>query len=92
MFVLPRVHAIIKGSNGESFRLYKDVMGAVPKWVEDSAYFRALVQDGKLVVSDSTKDKVVEAKLETAEKISAEKNEATIEAVKAEPKKTRSKK
>ena len=85
MFVLPRVNAIIKGSNGESYRLYKNTMGAVPKWVEDSAYFRALVQDGKIVVTESTKDKVVEAKLETAEKISAEKNEAVI-------KKTRSKK
>lgn len=85
MFVLPRVNAIIKGSNGESFRLYKDVMGAVPRWAEDSAYFHALVQDGKLVVSDSAKDKVIEAKIEAADKISAEKNESVI-------KKARSKK
>ena len=31
----------------------RDYMGPVPAWAEKSAYFRALVEDGKVIVSDS---------------------------------------
>ena len=38
-------------------------VGDVPDWVGETAYFRALVKDGKIGVPDSRKDKDVENQL-----------------------------
>lgn len=92
MFVLSRGNILFNGPNGETFRLHKDLMGTVPAWVSDSAYFAALVKDGKIVVSETAKDSVVEAKVKEAEETAKKINEETIEAIKAEkPKKGKKK-
>lgn len=46
-------------------------MTSVPDWVAKSSFFAALVQEGRIAISDSVKDAVVEkavAKAEEAEK------------------------
>lgn len=65
-----------------SFSLRKDDITVVPDWVAKSPYFAALVEDGKIVVSEGTK--TLEKKVEASE---------TSGDVPQEPKKTsRSKK
>ena len=41
-------------------RLPRGFMGAVPDWAAETAYFKALAADGKLVVSASKSDKELE--------------------------------
>ena len=55
MFVVSRRNIILPGPNGERFKMPRDYMGPVPAWAEKSAYFRALVEDGKVIVSESRK-------------------------------------
>ena len=63
MIVFARKNILFQ-QNGASYLLKKDSIGTVPAWVSDSAYFAALVKDGKIVISESKKD----ADLEKAEK------------------------
>lgn len=59
-FVLPNRNIIIPGPDGKrSCRLTKGTMNSVPDWVPETAYFKALVSDGKVVLSTSGKDKDV---------------------------------
>lgn len=67
MFVLPRKNILFRGPNGESFTLHKDIMGTVPAWVSGSAYFKALVADGKIVAVESTSDKAVVSAVEAVD-------------------------
>lgn len=57
MFVFSKRNIILPGPNGEKFRMPKDYMGAVPAWAEDSTYLKALMADGKVVLSESGTDK-----------------------------------
>ena len=57
MIVVSRRNIILPGPNGERFHMARDYMGPVPGWAEKSAYFRALVEDGKVIVSESRKKK-----------------------------------
>lgn len=43
--------------------LKKDVLADVPDWAADTAYFKALVADGKIVVTDRS-DKATQAAAE----------------------------
>ena len=38
----------------------KDYMGPVPAWAEESAYLKALAADGKVIISDSGRDKDID--------------------------------
>ena len=50
MLVYSRINAVIPGNNGrEKIRLNKGLVVDVPKWAAATAYFKALVTDGKLV-------------------------------------------
>ena len=55
MLVYSRIKAIIPGEAGknerEKVRLHKGLVTDVPKWAAATAYFKALVADGKLVVT-----------------------------------------
>lgn len=68
MFVLARANVLFRADDGTSFRIYRDQMGTVPAWVSDSAYFKALVKDGKILVTESTSDKAIAAAEKKAEK------------------------
>lgn len=55
MFVLAKRNIIIPGAPGvEPVRLKKGLFATVPDWAADTAYFRALAADGKLVAVDHT--------------------------------------
>ena len=57
MIVVSKRNILLPGPNGEKFQMPRDYMGPVPDWAEKSAYFRALVEDGKVIVSESRKKK-----------------------------------
>lgn len=67
MFVVSKRNIIIPSTDGsQAFRLPKDFMGDVPAWVSDSPYFKGLVSDGKIIVSNSKSDKSLEASAKAA--------------------------
>lgn len=68
MFVMSTRNIIIPSPDGkESVRLRRGEMGPVPAWAAKTAYFKALVADGKIVVSDSRKDRDQEKARKAAE-------------------------
>ena len=67
MFVVSKRNIIIPSPDGsQAFRLPKDFMGDVPAWVSDSPYFKGLVSDGKIIVSNSKSDKSLESSAKAA--------------------------
>lgn len=67
MFVVSKRNIIIPSPDGsQAFRLPKDFMGDVPAWVSDSPYFKGLVSDGKIIVSNSKSGKSLEASAKAA--------------------------
>ena len=57
MIVVSKRNINLPGPTGERIHKARDYMGPVPGWAEKSAYFRALVEDGKVIVSESRKKK-----------------------------------
>lgn len=57
MFVVSKRNIILPGPDGEKFHMPRDYMGPVPAWAEESAYLKALAADGKVIISDSGRDK-----------------------------------
>lgn len=59
MLVYSRVNAIIPSNDGrEKVRVNRGVVAEVPKWALATAYYKALVADGKLVpTSKATADR-----------------------------------
>ncbi len=59
MLVYSRINAIIPSKDGrEKVRVNKGLVADVPKWAAATAYFKALVADGKLVMTTkATADK-----------------------------------
>ena len=61
MFVVSKRNIFIPSPDGsQKFRLPAGYMGAVPDWAAKTAYFKALVADGKIAISKSKKDKDIE--------------------------------
>lgn len=60
MFVVSKRNIILPGPDGKKFRMSREYMGEVPGWAAKSDYFKALVKDGKVIVSGSRKDKDVQ--------------------------------
>lgn len=60
MFAVSNRNIILPGPDGERFRMPKGWMGPLPAWAEKSAYLKALAADGKVILSDSGADKVLE--------------------------------
>lgn len=68
-FVVSNRNIVIPSQDGrERVKLPKGFMGMVPDWVPKTAYFKALVSDGKLIVSESKSDKDLERERKAAEK------------------------
>lgn len=57
MFVVSKRNILLPGPDGETFHMPRDYVGPVPAWAEGSAYLRALASDGKVIISDSGRDK-----------------------------------
>lgn len=65
MFVVSKRNVIVPSADGSAaFPLPKGFVGPVPRWVAETAYFKALVEDGKVGVTESTGDAEVERQLE----------------------------
>lgn len=62
MFVLPKRNILLPWAGG-TIRLARGVMATIPDQTAETAYFKALVADGKLVVSDRS-DKSAQAAAE----------------------------
>lgn len=68
-FVVSNRNIVIPSPDGrERVRLPKGFMGTVPDWAPQTAYFKALAADGKLIVSESKSDKDLEKERKAAEK------------------------
>lgn len=67
MFIVSKRNIILPGPDGHKFRIPKDYMGEAPAWAAKSDYFKALVKDGKIVISKSKKDKDIQAAEESPE-------------------------
>ncbi len=56
MIVVSRRNLLIPSPDGsQKFHLPRGYMGPVPDWAAKTAYFKALVADGKIVVSETKK-------------------------------------
>lgn len=65
MFVMVKRNVILPSRDGsKKHAVSRDYVGDIPDWATETAYFRALVRDGKIVVPDSTKDKDTQAAAE----------------------------
>lgn len=68
-FVASNRNIVIPSPDGaERVKLPRGYMGAVPDWAAKTAYFKALVADGKLIVSEAKPDKALERERKAAEK------------------------
>lgn len=61
MFIMSKRNIIIPSPDGKaSKRLYKGYVGPVENWVAQTDYFKALVKDKKIIVTETTKDSELE--------------------------------
>lgn len=64
MFVLSKRNLILPSPDGSrSIRVRQDYVGEIPDWAAQTAYFSALVADGKIVPT-TTRDKDTQAAAE----------------------------
>lgn len=83
-FVVSNRNIVIPSPDGrQRFKLPRGFMGAVPGWAAETAYFKALVADGKLVVSASKSDKDLEKERKAAERARRKAEEAARKAAEA---------
>lgn len=76
-FVVSNRNIVIPSPDGrQRVRLPQGFMGAVPDWAAETDYFKALVADGKLVVSASKSDKELEKERKAAERARKKAEEA----------------
>lgn len=62
MFIMSKRNIELPSPDGSMrLKVQKDFIGDIPDWAADTAYFRALVKDGKIAVPASTKDKHITA-------------------------------
>ena len=58
MFVVSNRNIILPSKNGDkTFPLSRGFIGDIPSWACETDYFAALVQDGKISIPKSDKDK-----------------------------------
>ena len=81
MLVISRGNFLFR-ENGENYLLKREVLTSIPTWVSQSSFFAALVREGRIVISESTKDSVVEKAIEVAEtkekEVKAEKEQKAV--------------
>lgn len=61
MLVMAKRNVMLPSADGtKKHAVSRDYVGDIPDWATETAYFRALVADGKIVVPDSHKDKDIQ--------------------------------
>lgn len=61
MFIMSKRNIIIPSPDGKaSKKLYKGYVGPVENWVAQTDYFKELVKDKKIIVTETTKDNELE--------------------------------
>lgn len=66
MLVIARGNFLFR-ANGENYLLKRGVLTSVPSWVAAEPFFKALCNEGRIAISETTKDSEVEKKVEEAE-------------------------
>jgi hypothetical protein len=85
-FVVSNRNIVIPSPDGRRrVRLPRGFMGAVPDWAAETAYFKALAADGKLVVSVPRSDKELEKEQKAAGRARKKAEEAARTAARGEP-------
>ncbi|WP_297233990.1 hypothetical protein [uncultured Flavonifractor sp.] len=74
MFVMTKQAVLFHRPDGETFRAPNGYVGAVPDWVTETKQFKRQVAAGKIVASQTSKDKDMEA-AEKAGKKAGKKNQ-----------------
>lgn len=76
MFVMVKRNVILPSKDGSKHHaVQRDYVGDIPDWATETPYFRGLVQDGKIVIPDSKKDKDTQAADEKPVKVRRGKTE-----------------
>lgn len=66
MFIVAKRNVLIPNADGSMvYPVSRGYIGTVPAWVENTDYFKGLVKDGKISVTESYKDKDLEKAEET---------------------------
>lgn len=77
MFIVANRKIILPSADGKrKHTVERGFVGEIPDWAAETAYFRALVADGKIGVPQSKKDADVEASAESKKDKKADKAEA----------------
>lgn len=75
MFILAKRSVLLPSTDySQSFPVARGFAGEIPDWAADTRYFKELVQDGKIVVPESRKDKDLQKAAETAEPVNTPEN------------------
>lgn len=73
MFIISKRNLVIPSDDGsQRLTLAKDYIGPVPDWVAQTRYFKALVKDGKIILSRTPSDKELLAGLEATQETPVE--------------------
>lgn len=65
MVILCKRNVMIPASDKSTYKyIPKNYIGEIDKWVTETPYFGALVADGKIVITQSTKDKIIDKAVE----------------------------
>ena len=65
MIIMCKRNVTILSPDGRTGKyIPKDYIGTIDKWVTETKYFKELVSDGKIVITETTKDKVIDKAVE----------------------------
>lgn len=65
MIILCKRNVVIPSPDGVTGKyIPKDYIGTIDEWVTKTKYFKELVSDGKIVITETTKDKVIDEAVE----------------------------
>lgn len=70
MFIMTKQAVLFHRPDGAKFAAPNGFMGSAPDWIGETRQFREQVADGKIIVTETTKDKEVQKAAEKAEKAS----------------------
>lgn len=75
MFVMTKQAVLFHRPDGETFRAPNGYVGAVPDWVAETKQFKRQVAAGKIVASQTSKDKDMEAAEKAGKKAGKKKDQ-----------------
>ena len=78
MFIMTKQAVLFHRPDGVKFAAPNGFMGSAPDWIGETRQFREQVADGKIIVTETTKDKEIQKAKEKAEK-TLKKNRAKVE-------------